>query len=68
MVIPKKFKYRKQFRPKVKGGVSRGYTLAFGEFGLKAQEGGWLEEKQLETARQAMFTSQKERKGLDPRC
>lgn len=59
MVIPKKFKYRKQFRPKVKGRASKGYTLAFGEFGLKAQEGGWLEEKQLEAARQAIIHQSK---------
>ena len=59
MVIPKKFKYRKQFRPKIKGKASRGYRLAFGDFGLKAQEGGWLEEKQLEAARQAIIHQSK---------
>ncbi|MBP8591140.1 50S ribosomal protein L16 [Candidatus Shapirobacteria bacterium] len=59
MVVPKKFKYRKQFRPKIKGKASRGYRLAFGDFGLKAQEGGWLEEKQLEAARQAIIHQSK---------
>ena len=59
MVVPKKFKYRKQFRPKIEGKANRGYSLAFGDVGLKAQEGGWLEERQLEAARQAIIHQSK---------
>ncbi|MGB9911417.1 MAG: 50S ribosomal protein L16 [Microgenomates group bacterium] len=54
MLQPKKTKYRKQFRGRVKGKESRGTTLAFGEYGLKSLEGGWLHAKQIEAARVAI--------------
>ena len=54
MVIPKKEKYRKQFRGKMRGVATRGCWLAFGDFGLKAIGRGWLTERQLEAARQAI--------------
>lgn len=55
MLMPKRLKYRKQFRPKTKGGIAlRGGTLAFGEFGLRAEEAGNLSSKQIEAARRAM--------------
>lgn len=51
MLQPKKLKYRKQFRGKMKGSASRGTTLAFGDYGLKSLGRGWLSAKQLEAAR-----------------
>jgi len=54
MVVPKKEKYRKQFRGKMRGVAGRGCRLAFGDFGLKAMSRSWLTEQQLEAARQAI--------------
>ena len=54
MVVPKKEKYRKQFRGKMRGVAVRGSQLAFGDFGLKAISRSWLTEQQLEAARQAI--------------
>ncbi|MFZ5438112.1 MAG: 50S ribosomal protein L16 [Patescibacteria group bacterium] len=51
MLQPKKSKYRKQFRGKNTGKALRGNQLAFGEFGLKALDGGWVSSKELEAAR-----------------
>lgn len=51
---PKRTKYRKAFRGKRGGVATRGNTLAFGSFGLKAMEAGWLTSRQLESARRAM--------------
>jgi len=51
MLQPKKSKYRKQFRGKNRGVATRGTDLAFGEFGLKATEGGWISARQIEAAR-----------------
>lgn len=51
MLQPKKSKYRKQFRGKNRGIATRGTDLAFGEFGLKATEGGWISARQIEAAR-----------------
>lgn len=54
MLAPKRAKHRKQFRGK-RGGVSiRGSVLSFGQFGLKAQEAGWVTARQIEAARRAM--------------
>lgn len=54
MLIPKKQKYRKQFRTGAKTMSGRGATLAFGDYGLKSLASGWLSEKQLEAARRTM--------------
>jgi large subunit ribosomal protein L16 len=54
MLQPRKTKYRKQFRGRVKGTASRGVTVAFGDYGLKSLEGGWLTSKQIEAARIAI--------------
>jgi large subunit ribosomal protein L16 len=54
MLQPKKTKYRKQFRGKMKGIASRGTTLAFGDYGLKSLGRGWLTAKQIEAARVAI--------------
>jgi len=52
--MPKRVKYRKVHRGRMKGQAHRGTTLAFGEFGLSTEEPAWLESKQIEAARRAM--------------
>ncbi len=54
MLMPKKVKYRKQQRGRMTGKAWRGSTLAFGDFGLKAMECGWVTDRQIEAARIAM--------------
>ncbi len=54
MMQPKKQKYRKQFRGKMHGNSHRGSDVAFGEFGLKAFDRGWLSARQIESARKAI--------------
>lgn len=54
MLIPKRAKFRKQFRGVIKGLSTRGNTLAFGEFGLKAKTSGWVSSRQLEAARRSI--------------
>lgn len=51
MLQPKKTKFRKQFRGKMRGKALRGSQLAFGEFGLKAIGRGWISARQIEAAR-----------------
>ena len=53
-LIPKRVKYRKQHRGRMKGKLHRGTQLAFGEYGLKALEPGWLTTRQIEAARVAI--------------
>jgi large subunit ribosomal protein L16 len=54
MLMPKKVKYRKQQRGRMTGKAWRGSSLAFGDFGLKAMECGWVTDRQIEAARIAM--------------
>ncbi len=54
MLMPKKVKYRKQMRGKMKGNATRGFSIAFGEYGLKTLDGAWITNKQIEAARIAM--------------
>jgi large subunit ribosomal protein L16 len=54
MLSPKRIKYRKTMRGKMKGVASRGTELSFGEFGLQALESAWITNRQLEAARVAM--------------
>ncbi len=54
MLMPKKTKYRKQQKGRMRGVASRGSTLNFGDFGLQAAECGWLTSRQIEAARIAM--------------
>lgn len=54
MIIPKRVKYRKQQRGRMKGKALRGNKLVFGEYGLKALEPGWLTTRQIEAARVAI--------------
>jgi large subunit ribosomal protein L16 len=54
MLIPKKAKYRKRFKGKIKGVAKRGSNLDFGEYGLKALEPCLLTSRQIEAARKAI--------------
>jgi large subunit ribosomal protein L16 len=54
MLQPKKTKYRKQQKGKMKGNAQRGDQIAFGSFGIKALEEAWLTGRQIEAARQAV--------------
>src|SRR5271156_263005 len=57
MLMPKKVKYRKQQRGRMCGKAWRGSSLAFGDFGLKVMECGWITDRQIEAARVAMTRS-----------
>ena len=54
MLMPRKVKYRKQQRGRMTGKAWRGSSIAFGEYGLKAMECGWITSRQIEAARIAM--------------
>jgi len=54
MLLPKKQKFRRQFRGRMKGNSQRGAELSFGEFGLKAQDRAWVSSRQIEAARKAI--------------
>src|SRR6188474_268628 len=54
MLMPKKVKYRKQQRGRMRGKAWRGSDVSFGDFGLKALEPCWLTDRQIEAARVAM--------------
>ncbi|HNW73861.1 MAG: 50S ribosomal protein L16 [Bacteroidales bacterium] len=54
MLQPKKTKYRKQQKGKMKGNAQRGHELAFGSFGIKTLEEAWITGRQIEAARQAI--------------
>ena len=54
MLMPKKVKYRKQQRGRMRGIATRGNVLSLGEFGLQAIEPGWVTSRQIEAARIAM--------------
>src|SRR3972149_1030213 len=54
MLMPKRVKYRKAQRGRMRGLATRGATVAFGDFGLKALEPAWITAKQIEAARIAL--------------
>ena len=54
MLQPKKTKYRKQQKGRMKGNAHRGAELAFGSFGIKTMEQAWITGRQIEAARQAV--------------
>jgi large subunit ribosomal protein L16 len=61
MLTPKKPRYRKQMKlvRHLRGKETRGTTMEFGEFGLRVMESGWITNRQLEAARQAISRSSK---------
>jgi large subunit ribosomal protein L16 len=54
MLMPKRTKYRKQHRGRMRGKTKGGGTVSFGEYGLQALEPGWITSAQIESARVAM--------------
>src|SRR5256884_3149329 len=54
MLMPKKVKYRKQQRGRMRGKAWRGSSLEFGDFGLKTLDAAWITDRQIEAARIAM--------------
>ena len=57
MLMPRRTKYRKQFRGKRRGAAQTGNSVAFGEFGLQAQTTAWVDARQIEAARRAITGS-----------
>ena len=54
MLMPKRVKYRRQHRGRMKGEAQKGNQLAYGEYGLQAFEATWMTANQIEAARRAM--------------
>lgn len=54
MLQPKRTKYRKQQKGRMKGNAGKGNTIAFGSFAIKAMETAWVNGRQIEAARQAV--------------
>ena len=54
MLLPKRVKYRRVHRGRLKGKATRGTTVTYGQFGLQAQQAGWITSNQIEAARIAM--------------
>ena len=61
MLMPKRVKYRKQMRGRMKGTELRGADVHFGDFGLQALEPGWVSARQIEAARRAIVHSLRRR-------
>jgi large subunit ribosomal protein L16 len=59
MLQPKRTKYRKMHKGRVKGIATRGHNLDFGNFGIKSLEPGWITSRQIEAARIAMTRAMK---------
>ncbi len=59
MLEPKKIKYRKQQRGRMKGKATRGNTIAFGDYGLIALQPAWITARQIEASRVAISHSMK---------
>ena len=59
MLQPKRTKFRKKQKGRVKGMAQRGHTIAFGSFAIKSLEAGWITSRQIEAARIAMTRAMK---------
>jgi large subunit ribosomal protein L16 len=59
MLMPKRVKFRKAQRGRMRGKAYRGSSVAFGSFGLKALEPGWITSRQIEAARVALNRTMK---------
>jgi len=54
MLMPKRVKHRKEMRGRMRGVAQRGNVVSFGEFGIAAEEPGWITDRQIEAARVAI--------------
>ena len=61
MLMPKRVKYRKQMRGRMRGKAYRGAEVHFGDFGLQALEPGWITARQIEASRRAIVRALKRR-------
>jgi large subunit ribosomal protein L16 len=61
MLMPKRVKWRKQMRGRMKGKALRGAEITFGEYGLQALEPGWVSARQIEAARRTIVHEMKRR-------
>ena len=61
MLMPKRVKWRKQMRGRMKGKATRGAEISFGDYALKALEPGWVSARQIEAARRAIVRAMKRR-------
>jgi large subunit ribosomal protein L16 len=61
MLMPKRVKYRKQMRGRMKGEATRGADIHFGDYGLQALEPCWLSARQIEAARRAIVRAVRRR-------
>ena len=61
MLMPKRVKWRKQMRGRMRGKASRGAEVSFGDFGLQALEPGWITARQIEAARRVIVREMKRR-------
>lgn len=61
MLMPKRVKWRKQMRGRMRGKAQRGNTITFGDFGLLALEPGWVSARQIEAARRAVVRTMRRR-------
>jgi large subunit ribosomal protein L16 len=61
MLLPKRVKYRKTMRGRMKGKASRGAEVHFGDLGLQALEPGWVSARQIEAARRAIVRGMRRR-------
>ena len=61
MLQPKKTKFRRQQKGNMKGNAGRGHQLAFGSFGIKTMEEGWITSRQIETVRRVVVRHMKRR-------
>ena len=59
MLAPKRVKFRKQMKGRMRGYATRGEKVSFGHFGLQATEAGWVSNRQIEAARVAMTREMK---------
>ena len=61
MLMPKRVKYRKQQRGRMRGKALRGAEISFGDYGLMAMEPGWVTARQIEAARRTLAREMKRR-------
>ena len=61
MLMPKRVKYRKQFRGRMRGMAKGGTTLQNGEYGLQALEAGWITSRQIEAIRRSIVRQMRRR-------
>jgi large subunit ribosomal protein L16 len=61
MLMPKRVKYRKQHRGRMRGTASRGVDVNFGDYGLQALEPAWITARQIEAARRAIVRHMRRR-------